>query len=213
MTEAKDKGWIKVDRDVLEEWFWDEGVPFDRMHAWLDILLNVNYKAQQFSMGETVITINEGCILTSALKLAKRWTWDRKRVTKFLKLLQSSGKIDYKKLGNGILIEVLQENKDNPKTIENTESEAFFYTSGGQPVGQPMGQPVGQPMGQPIVQPLHTNKESNKDNKVLEGEKGRKEEDELSQPKIKYSENIFLTKREYDEFERLMWEKMEVGSR
>lgn len=192
----EEMGWIKVCRSEMNEWMWADGTPFDKFHAWLDILLNVNYTTKQVPLKNDIITLEPGCLLTSIVKLSERWTWDRKTVGRFLRHLKKSGKIDFCRFGNGILIKTLDE-RDNPQCKAGAEADAFFYTHEGQPVGQPEGQPVGQPSGQPDGQPMHiTNKERIKENK--ECKKERREEETARTDKKNYSEHILLTADEYD---------------
>ena len=87
---------------------WSEDSQFDKFHAWIDILLNVNYKKKEIPFGSSVITIELGCLLTSVLKLSKRWGWNRRTVTRFLALLKDSNKIEYESFKNGLMIKVLQ---------------------------------------------------------------------------------------------------------
>lgn len=108
MTLTKDTGWIKVNRPEMDEWMWDKGAQFDKFHAWIDTLLNVNYKKKEIPFGSSVITIEPGCLLTSVLKWSKRWGWNRRTVTRFLALLKDSNKIEYESFKNGLMIKVLQ---------------------------------------------------------------------------------------------------------
>lgn len=128
---------------------------------------------------------------------------EQKNGGRFLRHLKSSGRIDFCKFGNGILIKVLTE-EDNPNCKAGAEADAFFYTCEGQPVGQPMGQPEGQhegqPMGQPDGQPVRiTNKERREECKEgKECKKERREESAARADKKNYSKHILLTEDEYE---------------
>ncbi len=197
MTNTKERGWIKVERSITEEWIWTGEERFDNLRAWLDILFNVNYKTTTFTLGEKCIEIEPGCILTSVLKLSKRWHWNRRTVSKFLKLLSSSGMIKYERCGKGILIKVLSETEENVHTSKNVkecDEEHFFCTFD----AQESAQESAQEYTQDIAQKCSTTKESNKANKDLEREKGRKEESPSDRQKNKYSDNVLLSVSEYE---------------
>lgn len=162
MTLTKDTGWIKVNRSEMDEWMWSEDSQFDKFHAWIDILLNVNYKKKEIPFGSSVITIEPGCLLTSVLKLSKRRGWNRRTVTRFLALLKDSNKIEYESFKNGLMIKVLQKMH---RILHNRVLNL-------------------------ITQLI-------KNNKSIECYKGRTEE-APDLPKIKFLENVLLTKREYD---------------
>ena len=86
-------GYIKVYRQMREEWLWRDEEPFDRRSAWLDLLMDANYTDQKRLIGMQLVSIGRGQLVTSTRTLAIRWHWNKDRVVKFLALLESDGMI------------------------------------------------------------------------------------------------------------------------
>ncbi len=81
------KGYIKLHREILSHWLWDEK-PFSKGQAWIDILLMVNHDTKKFVFGNELIEVKRGSCITSELKLMERWGWSKTKVRSFLDLLQ-----------------------------------------------------------------------------------------------------------------------------
>lgn len=82
------QGWISLHRSIQDNWIWNDE-PFDKAHAWVDILLMANHKDNKFLLGSELIKIDAGSFITSEKKLSERWEWGRTKVRNFLKLLES----------------------------------------------------------------------------------------------------------------------------
>lgn len=78
-------GWIKLHRQIVNNWIWEDA---DKLKAWLDILLMVNHDDKKIYCNGKLITIKRGEKLTSIKKLSERWSWTRRRVMRFLDLLE-----------------------------------------------------------------------------------------------------------------------------
>jgi DNA replication protein DnaD len=78
-------GWIKLHRQIREHRFWSQPRRFSNAEAWIDLLLSASHKDHEVSMGTEVFTVKRGQVLTSQVKLAKRWRWNRETVNRFLK--------------------------------------------------------------------------------------------------------------------------------
>ena len=83
-----DIGWIKVYRQIRSSWLWNSDEPYDRRSAWIDMLLCANHDGKTVCMDGKLMTVERGSFVTSQLKLAERWRWDRKKVKHFLELLE-----------------------------------------------------------------------------------------------------------------------------
>lgn len=72
-------GYIKWWRKVTEKWYWptNEKRPFTRYEAWMDMALNL-------AQGTDTDRLKRGQFETSYSFLAKRWTWPRSKVRRFL---------------------------------------------------------------------------------------------------------------------------------
>lgn len=97
------KGWICVYRSLLDNPIWLDR-PFSRGQAWIDLLLMANHEDRsQVYQGE-VVTFKKGTVNRSILSLAERWGWDRKKVKKFLVLLESEKMATTKSTTHGTTI-------------------------------------------------------------------------------------------------------------
>lgn len=89
------QGWISIYRFVMEHWIYDDGTPFDRMHAWLDLLLLASHEDHKFISNGTLYESKRGEINRSITSLADRWHWSRWKAKHFLDQLQADGMISY----------------------------------------------------------------------------------------------------------------------
>jgi hypothetical protein len=86
-------GWIKLHRSIKDHWLYTEKRAFSKYEAWCDILINVNYAdAKQVIKGK-VYVIKRGESIYSLDTWGKRWGWDRSKVRRFIKLLESDSMI------------------------------------------------------------------------------------------------------------------------
>jgi len=82
-------GWIKLHRKFLEHWLYTkEKRPFTFREAWLDLLLNVNYKEEKVNLGYEIFECKPGQSLYSMQTWASRWRWSPSKVRRFLNLLK-----------------------------------------------------------------------------------------------------------------------------
>ena len=84
-----EKGYIKFYRKVTKKWYWptNEKRPFTRLEAWMDMVLNL-------ALGKDKGHLKRGQFEASYSYLAKRWTWPRSKVRRFLiKLTENEIKI------------------------------------------------------------------------------------------------------------------------
>ena len=88
-------GWIKIDRGIMDNWIWQKE-PFDKAHAWIDLLLLANYEDRKTTCKGEVITCKRGDVNFSISYLANRWKWNRRTVRLFLKCLESDQMVSVK---------------------------------------------------------------------------------------------------------------------
>lgn len=87
------QGWIKVYRCLLDDEVWNDGEPFDKRSAWLDLLLRAEYAPREgLQRGELYITEAE---------LAERWKWSRGKVRRFLEAKKQDKKVTIRRAANG----------------------------------------------------------------------------------------------------------------
>ena len=85
-------GYIKLHRQIAQHWLWNDG-PFDRAHAWIDLILLANWKTSKRMIGGQLVEQQRGEVLTSIAKLAKRWRWSENKVRRFLADLTAEGMV------------------------------------------------------------------------------------------------------------------------
>lgn len=81
------EGYIKLHRKITDNWIWQEK-PFSKGQAWVDLLLLANHSENKFLLGNEVIVVEVGQVITSEVKLMERWGWSKSKVRAFLDLLQ-----------------------------------------------------------------------------------------------------------------------------
>lgn len=89
-------GWIKIHRTITDHWLYKEKRVFSKFEAWNDILLTVNYSDSKTIIKGKIYHVKRGESLLSFESWGKRWNWDKSKVRRFLKLLQSDNMIDLK---------------------------------------------------------------------------------------------------------------------
>lgn len=85
----KPNGYILLHRDLMDNWVWQDEV-FTKGQAWVDLLMLVNHSDnEKVLINNKFISVKRGETITSKLKLSQRWGWSRKKLDKFLGLLES----------------------------------------------------------------------------------------------------------------------------
>lgn len=87
------KGWISINRKIQSHWLWEEKREFSKLEAWIDILLTVNHSEQKVMIKNTLFVVKRGESIKSLDTWAKRWNWNKSKVRRFLKVLQSDSMI------------------------------------------------------------------------------------------------------------------------
>lgn len=100
-------GWIKLHRKSVENPMYFEE-PFDKWHAWTDLLLMVNHETKQFVSKGQLLTLEPGQMVTSMAILAKRWHWSVNKVRRYFKLLDGMGMCKVDGTPNGTTITVVK---------------------------------------------------------------------------------------------------------
>lgn len=91
------EGWIKISRQITEDGLYFDG-KFDRMHAWIDLLLIATAQvAKNVRVRGIEVELQPGDIAIAENNLADRWGWSRNTVRKFLQCLEVDNKIVLRK--------------------------------------------------------------------------------------------------------------------
>lgn len=147
------KGWIRLHRKIRDNWIWDDP---EKLRAWLDILLMVNHEDKEIPFNGKIITIRRGQRLTSISQLAERWHWNRKRVVRYLDLLEGAGMCTTERTTSGTTINVV--NWD-------------FYQSEGSTVGTTNGTTEGSTVGSTVGTQTRMNKNDKETKNARERER------------------------------------------
>ena len=106
---GKSKGWIKIDRGIVENTLWQTEEPFDVRSAWIDLILMANHeKAEVLTKRGDVLNISRGSMLVSTQKLADRWHWSRGKVVRYIEMLKNLGMITKIGTRSGTLLSLVK---------------------------------------------------------------------------------------------------------
>lgn len=117
------KGWIKLDRAILDHWIWQDEKYFRR---WMSILLLVNHTEKKFPVGNELFVCGQGESFRSIHEWSRVFGCSKPTVLKFFKLLEKEDMIRTKILGNGnrrkhLLTVVNWDKYQNSETGNHTE--------------------------------------------------------------------------------------------
>jgi hypothetical protein len=82
------EGWISLHRKIQDHPFFQEKRTFSKFEAWVDLMLLANHKDNKFMLGNEMVEVEKGGLITSEIKLMNRWGWSKTKVRAFLKLLE-----------------------------------------------------------------------------------------------------------------------------
>lgn len=103
---ADTKGWIKLYRQSTDnKLYFSE--PFDKWHAWTDLLLMVNHEKKQFIAKGQLVNLEPGQTITSLPILADRWKWSVNKVRRYLGMLVGMGMCNINGTAHGTTITVV----------------------------------------------------------------------------------------------------------
>lgn len=100
---SKDGNWVKVNRNLLEQPFWNEK-PFSKGQAWIDILLNVHWKTGYDWVGSRKRRARPGQRWVTVRTLAERWGWNKSAVERFLAQLAETDRVTLDGTAYGTLL-------------------------------------------------------------------------------------------------------------
>lgn len=128
------KGWIKLYRQIQDCFLWLDSEPFCKRAAWIDLLLLANHRDKKISIDGKPVVIKRGQYHTSIYKLASRWKWDRRKVARFLDVLESDKMLTQTRSFNGttLTIENYSVYQDDGTTDGTTNSTTNSTTDGTQ---------------------------------------------------------------------------------
>lgn len=122
------KGWIKLFRDLMNHWIWQDD---KYLRWWLTILLTVNHSQSKFPVGCDIFICNPGQSFRSIESWAALFGCSKKTVIKFFDQLKNDEMIERETIGKGNrrkhLLTVLNWEKYQQMETENdTETKPDF---------------------------------------------------------------------------------------
>ena len=99
-------GWFKVDRSIKDHWLWKDNEPFDKRSAWIDLIMMANIKDFKTHYKGKLVMRKRGEVNTSLVYLADRWRWDRRKVKRFLMVLESDGMVSLNSTPDGTTVTI-----------------------------------------------------------------------------------------------------------
>lgn len=124
-------GWISIYRNIQDHWLWQEK-PYDKAHAWIDLLLSANHKDNKVLIGNELIIVKRGSLITSQLKLMNKWGWSKSKLIKFLDLISTDGMINYNSTKHYTMVTInnyeMHQNQTTCKQDVSMDSEGLQTT-------------------------------------------------------------------------------------
>lgn len=114
-------GWIKIHRDCLDHWLYNEYRPLTKREAWENILLWANFDERKVLIRGQLIDCKRGQLLYSIDTYAEKFVWSASQVRTFFDLLKKDGMIKCEGLKYTTRLTIC--NYDNYQEITRTESE------------------------------------------------------------------------------------------
>ena len=114
------QGYIKLFRQIIDNELWLIK-PFSEGQAWIDLLLITTFDKGLIKIknGE-LLELKKGECGYSQLTLSNRWGWSRGKVLRFLTFLETQKMIQQKKHGNFTIINILNFDKFQSDTTNDT---------------------------------------------------------------------------------------------
>lgn len=162
------EGWVKLHRALSTNPLWLSET-FTRGQAWVDMLLMANHAEGFFYIRGNKVVVSRGFIGHSKDTLAKRWSWSRDRVSRYLNDLETMGQIRQQKSSILGLVEVInygryqgneatdeatddktderqtRQQTDTNKNVKNKKNEKNFETLGKERATTEKVKPVASP--------------------------------------------------------------------
>lgn len=125
-------GYIKLYRKTAEH-FEYLNEKFDRNRAWIDLILTASPEEQNVRVRGREFTIKRGYIISSYTNLARRWSWSRNSVAKFISELVADNMVEIISDAQNVDENVAQNDAQSvapscSATLEATQSASKFVT-------------------------------------------------------------------------------------
>lgn len=104
----KNRGWIKLYRDIQQSSIWTKDNPFDERSAWIDMLLMANHEEKEILLRSGRKIVKRGQFHTSITKLAFRWHWSENKVRRFLGTLDECSMAHTERTTSGTTVTIVK---------------------------------------------------------------------------------------------------------
>ena len=129
-------GWIKLNKTILDSKIWNKKEPYDCRSAYIDLMLEANFKESDILTNHGLIHVNRGQAFVSVLNLSKKWQWSRNKVYRFLRTLCDTQLVTLDGTPDGTLITLLEYDvSEFCDTTDGTTNDTSDGTSDGTPLG------------------------------------------------------------------------------
>lgn len=89
MSIKKESGWISVYRSIRNHWIFPKGRSLSDFEAWILILLEVNHSEVKVRIGNRLLICRRGESLNSLDTWSRLFHWNKSKVRRYFKLLES----------------------------------------------------------------------------------------------------------------------------
>ena len=127
------EGWVKLHRQIASSDLW-KSEPFTRGQAWVDLILLANHKDGFIRARGIKIDVKRGQVGMSQETFAKRWSWSRGKVKRFLNELEMEQQIVQQKNNVTSLLSIVK--YDEYQSRDTANSTASDTANGQQTVQQ-----------------------------------------------------------------------------
>lgn len=129
------KGWIRLDRQIMEHWTYSDK-PFNKSMAWIDLILLADHKTHKKLWRGKLTTFKRGDVNLSISALALRWGWSRNKARRFLLQLKEDNMINLYGATDRTTITIVkygffQGKRTADETTDETTNETTDETTGG----------------------------------------------------------------------------------
>lgn len=167
-------GWVKVDRDLLDSWLWEDA---EVCRVWLYLLLKANYEDRPQMIGGKLTTIKRGECFKSVRCISEQTGVSVKKVRASLEVLERANIITRKGQAMGQTFSLVGYG------VEPLPGQAIGYTKDTH---------LGEPLGIPLGTQGSTYKE------YIEPRNKKEEENRINNSKTAFgrNQNVYLTGEE-----------------
>ena len=148
-------GWIKISRKITKHWLWKDPV---KLYWWLDLLIYANWEDKTELVGNKLVTVKRGQMLTTMPQLALRWRVSVDSVRKFIRTLQDEGQVEYCSSTRGSILTICnyETYQCTPKAISQpiTSSDTDSYKGDTKAIAKVTTKAISQSINKVICQPI-----------------------------------------------------------